>query len=48
MIEFGLIVLTAIANGAVTWGVIRTELKYLRRDVDHAHRRLDDIVRARS
>lgn len=25
---------TAAASGLVVWGVIRTELKYLRRDVD--------------
>lgn len=39
-----MIVLTALINGAVTWGVIRTELKYLRRDVDLAHLRLDRLV----
>lgn len=43
MIEVGLIVLTAVVNGAVTWGVVRTELKYMRRDVDRAHTRLDRI-----
>lgn len=31
----------AFASGAVTWGVVRTELKYLRRDVDRAHQRID-------
>ena len=39
-----LVVGTAALNGAVTWGVIRTEMKYLRRDVNHAHKRLDDYV----
>ena len=33
--------LLLVVNGAVTWGVVRTEMKYLRRDTDHAHRRLD-------
>jgi hypothetical protein len=33
----------ALASGFVTWGVIKTELRYLRRDVDAAHRRLDRI-----
>lgn len=32
---------SALLNAAVVWGVVRTELKYLRRDVDHAHERLD-------
>ncbi|MCL4315633.1 MAG: hypothetical protein M1527_02005 [Gammaproteobacteria bacterium] len=43
MIEIGVIVLTAIVNGAVMWGVVRTELKYMRRDVDRAHKRLDRL-----
>lgn len=34
---------TAIATGLVTWGAIRVELRWLRRDVDHAHRRLDRV-----
>ena len=32
---------TAVVSGAVTYGILKTELKYLRRDVDHAHARLD-------
>jgi hypothetical protein len=35
---------TAVATGLVTWGAIRVELRWLRRDVDHAHRRLDRVV----
>jgi hypothetical protein len=34
---------TALVNGFVTWGILKTELRYLRRDVDHALRRLDKI-----
>lgn len=34
---------SALLNGAVVWGVVRTELHYHRRDIDHAHRRLDAI-----
>lgn len=34
-----------IGNGAVVWGVVRTELKYLRRDVDHAHQRMDEMYK---
>lgn len=33
----------AIINGAVTWGVIRTKLDYLRRDIDTAHKRIDRV-----
>ena len=35
---------TAIVNGAVTWGVISTKLAWLRRDVDLAHARLDRLA----
>ncbi|MES2249208.1 MAG: hypothetical protein V4645_18150 [Pseudomonadota bacterium] len=28
-------------NAAVTWGVLSTKLDFLRRDVDHAHKRID-------
>lgn len=35
------IVVTAVVNGAVTWGVVSTKLDWLRADVDHAHRRID-------
>lgn len=37
------IILPAIASGGVTYGIIKTELRYLRRDVNAAHRRLDRI-----
>lgn len=32
-----------VVNAAVTWGVLSTKLDFLRRDVDHAHKRLDGI-----
>jgi hypothetical protein len=35
-------IISAGLNGAVVWGVVRTELKYLRRDVDHANKRIDE------
>ena len=35
--------LPALASSGVTYGIIKTELRYLRRDVDAAHRRLDAI-----
>ena len=34
---------TAVLNGAVTWGIISTKLQWLRRDVDLAHQRLDNL-----
>jgi hypothetical protein len=45
MNELLLILCTAAVNGLVTWGVVKTELRYLRRDVDHAHRRADELER---
>jgi hypothetical protein len=41
--EFLLIILTAVLNVAVTLAVVKVELRYLRRDVDAAHRRLDAL-----
>ena len=38
-----LVIISAVLNGAVVWGVIRTEIKYLRRDVDRAHERMDNF-----
>jgi hypothetical protein len=42
--------LSGLASGGVCWGVLKTELKYLRRDVDRntqaiadAHRRIDSL-----
>lgn len=32
-----------LACGLVTWGGLRVELRYLRRDIDRAHNRLDRI-----
>lgn len=42
---FLLVIVSAALNGAVVWGVVRTEMKYLRRDIDHAHKRLDNLER---
>ena len=39
-----LLTLAGVAiNAAVTWGVLSTKLDFLRRDVDHAHRRIDTL-----
>lgn len=40
-------ILTAIFSAGAVWGVVRTELHYLRRDIDLAHRRLDKLEGAR-
>jgi len=37
----------AIASAAAVWGVMRTELKYLRRDVDLAHLRISKVAEGR-
>ncbi len=34
---------TAVLNGAVMWGVVKTQLEWLRRDVDLAHKRVDEM-----
>lgn len=36
-------VVTGVITGAVTWGAMRVEVRYLRRDVDRAHWRLDSL-----
>lgn len=42
-------VISGLVGGTVTgiaaFAAIRVEIKYLRRDVDHAHRRLDYLER---
>lgn len=38
-----LVLVTVLANGAVTYGVIKTQLAWLRRDVDLAHERINKI-----
>lgn len=39
-----LVLATAFLNGAVTWGVVKTQLAWLRRDVDLAHERIGELV----
>lgn len=40
-----LALLTAVLNGAVTWGVVSTRLEWLRRDVDSILSRLQHLER---
>jgi uncharacterized protein HemY len=41
--DLALVIVSALINAAVTWGVMRTQLQWLRRDVDQALDRLDDL-----
>ena len=41
VLQVVVIVATAVVNAAVTLAVVRVELRYLRRDVDAAHARMD-------
>jgi hypothetical protein len=41
--SFQIAIITALINGAVTWGVMSTKLAWLRRDVDMLGIRLDHI-----
>jgi hypothetical protein len=40
--EIWLVVMSALANAGIVFGVVRTELKFLRRDVDYANQRIND------
>lgn len=44
--DLALVILSALVNAAVTWGVVSTKLAWLRRDIDYAHARIDAITRA--
>jgi hypothetical protein len=35
--------LTALLNGAVTWGVVSTKLAWLRQDIDDLKKRLEKV-----
>ncbi|HEU4770098.1 MAG TPA: hypothetical protein VFS77_22210 [Pyrinomonadaceae bacterium] len=45
--QIGLVVGTAVVsaaiNGAVLWGIVKTQLEWLRRDVDLAHGRISTL-----
>ena len=38
-------VVSAVLNGAVTWGVVSTKLAWMRRDLDDHHERLRYLER---
>jgi hypothetical protein len=44
---FIVVIVSAFLNGAIIWGVVRTELKYLRRDVDRANLWIDEFETGR-
>lgn len=39
------VLFTGIVCGLVTWGGVSVEMKYLRRDVDAANRKIDDHIK---
>ena len=39
-----IIIISALVNAGVTWGVISTKLAWLRRDVDQLTARLDRLL----
>lgn len=38
---------TALVNGAVTWGVVSTKLAWMRRDIDDLMQRIRSLERVR-
>lgn len=42
-----LLLLSAVVNGAVTWGVVSTKLEWFRRDLDSLAERLTHMERKR-
>ena len=43
MNELYAVIAAGLVQGLVTWGALRVEIRYLRRDVDRAHWRLDGL-----
>lgn len=41
-----IVIISALINAAVTWGVISTKLAWLRRDVDDIKEHLDELDKA--
>ena len=41
LITIGAILLTGLFNGLVMFGVVKTEMKYMRRDIDSLHAKLN-------
>lgn len=43
---FGALIVAAVTGGVsglITWGSMRVEVRYLRRDIDRAHLRIDEL-----
>ncbi|HEY8085333.1 MAG TPA: hypothetical protein VIE69_06995 [Methylophilaceae bacterium] len=45
MYEAALVIGTGIVTFIANWAAMRVHLQYLRRDVDHAHERIDRLER---
>ena len=43
-ITVGAILITGLFNGLVMFGVVKTEMKYLRRDIDNLHAKLSKHI----
>ncbi len=43
--QLGVIIFTAVLNAAVSFGAFRTQLQWLRADLDRAHKRIDQLAR---
>lgn len=37
--------ITGVVSAAVNWGIVKVQLAWLRRDVDKAHERIDELKR---
>jgi hypothetical protein len=46
--SFLVAVVTGLVCGLVAWGGVKVELRWLRRDVDLAHQRIDRLERERA
>ena len=45
MENIAIAIITGLVSGGATWGALRVELRYLRRDIDNAHKRILELER---
>lgn len=43
--EIAIVLLTALVNGAVTWGVVSTKLAWMRQDIERLERHIESLKR---